>query len=153
MIFLPKSCRLKIFYFTVKEDIVCNTGQDRIVGFADTGAERNSPSTNSAATHCLQFYIRSMMSNFFRPLVLASNNIASYELTSAVWEALQKYRFTVLCVIANGMSTNRKMLTKMNNMTIRERFDFTLKIFNSQLRQKINAVCDWYRFQSLFFLL
>ena len=106
MIFVPKSGRLKIFNFTVKEDIVCNAGQDRIVGFVDTGAERNSPSTNSAATHCLQFYIRSIMSNFSRPLVLATNNIASYELTSAVWEALQKYRFTVLCVIADGMSTS-----------------------------------------------
>ena len=106
MIFWPKSGRLKIFYFTVKEDIVCNAGQDRIVGFVDTGAEKNSPSTNSADTHCLQFYIRSMMSNFSRPLVLATNNIASYELTSAVWKALQKCRFTVLCVIAGGMSTN-----------------------------------------------
>ena len=37
MIFLPKSGRLKIFYFTVREDIVCNVGQDRIVGFVDTG--------------------------------------------------------------------------------------------------------------------
>ena len=129
MIFLPKSGRLKIFYFTVKEDIVCKAGQDRIVGFVDTGAERNSPSTNSAATHCLQFYIRSMMSNFSLPLVLATNNIASYELTSAVWKALQKCRFTILCVIADGMSTNRKMLTKMNNMAIRIRYDFTLKIF------------------------
>ena len=115
---LPKRGRLKIFYFTVKEDIVCNAGQDRIVGFVDTVAERNSPSTNSAATHCLQFYIRSMMSNFSRPLVLATNNIASYKLTSAVWEALQKCRFTVLCVIADGMSTNRKMLNKMNKLAI-----------------------------------
>ena len=129
MIFLPKSGRLKIFYFTVKEEIVCNAGQDRIIGFVDTGAERNSPPTNSAATPCLQFYIRSMMSNFSRPLVLATNNIASYELTSAVWEALQKCRFTILCVIADGMSTDRKMLTKMNNLAIRIRFDFTLKIF------------------------
>ena len=127
MIFLRKSCRLKIFYFTVKEDIVCNAGQDRIVGFVDIGAERNSSSTSFAATHCLQFYIRSMMSNFSRPLVLATNNIASYELTSAVREALQKCRFTVLCVIADGTSTNRKMLTKMNNLAIQ--FDFTLKIF------------------------
>ena len=126
MIFLPKSGRLKIFYFTVKEDIVCNAGQDRIVGFVDTGAERNSPSTNSAATHCLQSCIQS---NFSRPLVLATNNIASYELTSVVWEALQKCRFTVLCVIADGMSTNRKMLTKMKNLAIHIRFDFTLKIF------------------------
>ena len=129
MIFLPKSGRLKIFYFTVKEDIVANAGQDRIVGFVDTGAERNSPSTNSAAMHCLQFYIRSMMSNFSLPLVLAANNIASYELTSAVWKALQKCRFTILCVIADGMSTNRKMLNKMNNLAIRIRYDFTLKIF------------------------
>ena len=129
MIFLPKSGRLKIFYFTVKEDIVCDAGQDRIVGFVDTGAERNSPSTNSANTHCLQFYIRSMMSNSSRPLVLANNNIASYELTSAVWEALQKCHFTILCVVADGMNTNRKMLTKMNNLAIRIRFDFTLKIF------------------------
>ena len=129
MIFLPKSGRLKIFYFTVKEDIVYNAGQDRVVGFVDTGAERNSPSINSAATHCLQFYIRSMMSSFSRPLVLATNNITSYELTSAVWEALQKCRFTVLCVIADGMSTNRKMLDKMNNLAIRIRFDFTLKIY------------------------
>ena len=67
------------------------------------------------------------MSNFFRPLVLATNNIASYELTSAVWEALEKCRFTVLCVIADGMSTNRKMLNKLNNLAIRIRFDFTLK--------------------------
>ena len=129
MIFLPKSGRLKIFYFTVKEDIVCNAGQDRIVGFVNTGAERNSLSINFASTHCIQFYIRSMMSNFSRPLVLANNNIASYELTSAVWEALQKCRFTILCVIADGMSTNRKMLTKMNNLAIRIRFDFTQKIF------------------------
>ena len=99
MIFLPKSDRLKIFYFTVKEDIVCNAGQDKIVGFVDTGAERNSPSTNSAATHCLQFYIRSIMSNFSRPLVLATNNVASYQLTSAVWEALQKCRFLPYCVL------------------------------------------------------
>ena len=116
MIFLRKSGRLKIFYFTVKEDIVCDAGQDRIVGFVDIGAERNS--TNSANTHCLQFYIRSMMSNFSCPLVLANNNIASYELTSAVWEALQKCHFTILCVIADSMSTNRKMLTKMNNLAI-----------------------------------
>ena len=129
MIFLPKSGRLKIFYFTVKEAIVCNAGQDRILGFVDTGTERNSPSTNSAATHCLQFYVRSMMSNFSRPLMLANNNIASYELTSAVWEALQKCCFTILCVIAGGMSTNRKMLTKMNNLAIRMRFDFTITIF------------------------
>ena len=129
MIFLPKSGWLKIFYFTVEEDIVCNAGRDRIVGFVDTGAERNSPSTNSAATHCLQFYIKSIMSNFFRPLVLATNNIASFELTSAVWKALQKCRFTVLCVTADGMSTSRKMLNKMNNLAIRIPFDFTLKIF------------------------
>ena len=119
MIFLPKSGRLKIFYFTVKEDIVCSAGQDRIVGFVDTGAKRNSPLANSANTHCLQFYIRSMMFNFCRPVVLANNSIASYKLTSAVWEALQKCRFTILCVIADGMNTNRKMLTKMNNFAIR----------------------------------
>ena len=112
MIFLHKSGRLKIFYFTVKEDIVYNAGQDRIVGFVNTGAESNSLSTNFSATHCLQFYIRSIMSNFSRPLMLASNNIASYELTSAVCEALEKCDFTVLCVIADGMSTNRKMLIK-----------------------------------------
>ena len=70
-----------------------------------------------------------MMSNFSRPLVLATNNIATYELTSAVLEALQKCRITVLCVIADGMSTNRKMLNKMNNLAIRIQFDFTLKIF------------------------
>ena len=72
-----------------------------------------------------------MIPNFSRPLVLATNDIviASYELTSAVWEALQKCRFTVLCVIADGMSINRKMLNKMNNLAIRIRFDFTLKIF------------------------
>ena len=45
MIFLRKSGMLKTFYFPVKEDIVCNAGPDRIVGFVDTGAERNSPST------------------------------------------------------------------------------------------------------------
>ena len=128
MIILPKSGGLKIFYFTVK-DIVRNAGQDRSIGFVDTGAEKNPPSTNSAATHCLHFYIRSMMSNFSRPLVLATNNIASYELTSAVWKALQKCRFTVLCVIVDGKSTNRKMLNKMNNLAIHKRFDFTLKIF------------------------
>ena len=127
--FLPKSGTLKIFCFTVKEDIIYNAGQDKIVGFVDTGAEKNSPSTNSANTHCLQFYIRSIMSNFSRPLVLTTNNIASYELTSAVWEVLEKYRFTVMCVIADGMSSNRKMLNKMNNLAIRIRFDFTLKIF------------------------
>ena len=129
MILLPKSGRLKIFYFTVKEDIVYNAGQDRIVGFVDTGAESNSPSTNSSATHCLQFYIRSIMSNFSRPLVLATNNIASYELTSAVCEALEKCRLTVMWVIADGMSTNRKILNKMNNLAIRIRFNFIPKIF------------------------
>ena len=69
------------------------------------------------------------MSNFSRPLVLATNNIASYELTSAVWEALEKCRFAVLCVTADGMSTNRKMLIKMNKLALRTRVDFTLKIF------------------------
>ena len=126
---MPKSAKLKIFYFTVKEDIVYHASPDRIVGFIDTGAERNSTSTNFAATHCLQFFIRSIMSNFSRPLVLATNNIASYELTSAVWEALEKCRFTILCVITDGMSTNRKMLNKINNLAIRIRFDFTLKVF------------------------
>ena len=119
MIFLPKSGRLKIFYFTVKEDIVYNVGQPRIVGFVDTSAKRNSSSTNSTATHCLQFYIRSIMLNFSRPLVLDSNNIASYQLTSTVWKALQKFRFTVLCVIADGVSTYRKMFNEMNNLAVR----------------------------------
>ena len=69
------------------------------------------------------------MSNYSCPLLLATNNIASYELTSAVWEALEKCRFTVLCVTADGMSTNRKMLNEVNKLAIRIRFDFTLKIF------------------------
>ena len=70
-----------------------------------------------------------IMSNFSRPLVLTTNNIASYELTSAVCEALEKCRFTVLWVIADGMNTNKKMLNKMNNLAIRIRFNFILKIF------------------------
>ena len=76
--------------FAVKEDIVYNASQDKLVGFVDLGRDRTALTDKpEAATHCLQFYIRSIMLNFSRPLMfLATKNISAYEQTSAVWEAI-----------------------------------------------------------------
>ena len=112
---------VNVDFFAVKEDVVFNSGQDKIVGFVDIGSERSPLSDQRpVATHCLQIYIRSIMSRFSRPLMfLATKNISGHELASVMWEAVSalqtKCNLTVSCVIADGNTVNRKMMEEMNN--------------------------------------
>ena len=128
---------VNVDFFAVKEDVVFNSGQDKIVGFVDIGSERSPLSDQRpVATHCLQIYIRSIMSRFSRPLMfLATKNISGHELASVVWEAVSalqtKCNFTVSCVIADGNTVNRKMMEEMNNLKLSISYK-CLNIYNTK---------------------
>ena len=92
-----------------------------MVGFVDIGEERcDDKNDPELATHCLQFYVRSIMSDYSRPLMYCpTRNLDSHNLTSTVWEAiaaLQSCGMIVICLIADGLSTNRKMFEQMRNL-------------------------------------
>ena len=59
----------------------------------------------------------SITSNYSRPLMyFPTRNLDAQNLTSTVWEAiaaLQSCGMTVICLIADGLSTNRKMFELM----------------------------------------
>ena len=84
------------------------------MGFVDlrTAPDKSSGSPQ-VAIHCLQFYVRSILFNFSRPLMFfPTNSLDPQKLTHLVWESigsLQDCGITVLCIIADGMRTNRKM--------------------------------------------
>jgi len=114
----------------VKEDIVYNAATDEMVGFVNLGD--NHPAENCLATHVLQFYIRSVATNFSRPFAFYStHNIAAYQLAELFWEvvdALTSCDFFVLGLVADGAANNRKMFSLLNNSDSNEKI--THKIVN-----------------------
>ena len=95
---------------------------DENVGFVDLrfSHDENTSSSTKVVSHCLQFYIKSILSDFSRPLMFfPTKNLDGENLVSLVWNAigtLQNYGLNVICLIADGMRTNRKMFEYMCNI-------------------------------------
>ena len=94
---------------------------DRIVGFVDLGDEGTDDTTaKPVATHCLQFYVKSLLGNYSRPLMfLATKSLHAQKLVSIVWHVIGKLHecgANVVCLIADGISTNRRAFDIMNNV-------------------------------------
>ncbi|XP_076803013.1 uncharacterized protein LOC143447005 isoform X2 [Clavelina lepadiformis] len=105
----------------VKENIVYNAATDRIIGFVDLGVDRQY-NNEAPATHALQFYGRSILSNFSRPIVFyATKNTKAFHLVSMFWEVVESLAgcgFTVLALVADGASCNRKLFQLLNNSNL-----------------------------------
>ncbi|XP_078486472.1 uncharacterized protein LOC144744955 [Ciona intestinalis] len=104
----------------VKENIVYDATTDSMVGFVDLGAERKKETI--AASHVLQLYVRSITSQFSRPLAFFStHNTKAYELASMFWEAVSAIAdcdFTIIALVADGAACNRKLFSLLNNLDL-----------------------------------
>lgn len=92
-----------------------------MVGFTDLGDSRKH-STEEAASHALQFYARSILSNFSRPIAFyCTHKTTAADLTSMFWEIVDSLitcNFEVVALVADGAPINRKMFCMLNNMNL-----------------------------------
>ena len=77
--------------FLVKENLVYNPTLDKIVSFVDLGDDCNNLCSNPCvATHCLQFYTKSILGTYFRPLIFAATkNLDAQKQVSLVWQVVR----------------------------------------------------------------
>lgn len=106
------------FYFlTVKEDIVYHAYRDEMIGFVDLGKNRSHASM--VATKALQFYVRSVMANYSRPVAFfATKNVHASELASMFWEVVESLAgcgLKVIALVADSASSNRTLFSYLNH--------------------------------------
>ena len=91
-----------------------------MTGFVDLDCALSK--SDLPATHALQFYIRSFLHRFSRPLAFFPTcNVKAYELTALFWKAvsaLDECGFTVLALVGDGAACNRKLFQLLNNLNL-----------------------------------